>query len=332
MSFWHKLPKPLFVLAPMADVTDAPFRRLIAKYSAHKRLDGTVGGSDVTWTEFVSADGLALAPEEGRQKLLADLLYTEAERPIVAQLFSSNPEHMEAAARLCRELGYDGIDINMGCPDRSIEKQGCGSAMIKNPENAREVIRAAKRGAGDVPVSVKTRLGYNQDELEEWLPELLKENPAVVTFHARTRKEMSKVPARWERVRRAVEIRDALGSKTLIIGNGDALSLTDAKQKIAETGADGVMLGRAIFGNPWLFHPKKDLSNVFLEERLSVMVEHTKLFVELLPHKNFAVMKKHYKAYVQGFDGAKELRMELMDTNTPEEVEEIVSNFLGTQT
>jgi nifR3 family TIM-barrel protein len=328
MSFWKKLPKPIFVLAPMADVTDAPFRRLIAKYSAHTRKDGTIGGPDVTWTEFVSADGLALAPEEGRQKLLADLLYSEGERPIVAQLFSSNSEHMESAARLCKELGYDGVDINMGCPDRSIEKQGCGSAMIKNPENAREIIRAAKRGAGDLPVSVKTRVGYNQDQLEEWLPELLKENPAVVTLHARTRKEMSKVPARWERVKRAVEIRDALGSDTLIVGNGDALSIADAKKKVQETGADGVMLGRAIFGNPWLFHPEKDLSNVSLEERLRVMVEHTKLFVELLPHKNFAVMKKHYKAYAYGFDGAKELRMELMETNTPEEVGEIVERFL----
>ncbi|MBX2866744.1 tRNA-dihydrouridine synthase [Candidatus Kaiserbacteria bacterium] len=328
MSFWQKLPKPIFVLAPMADVTDAPFRRLIAKYSAHERTDGTIGGADVTWTEFVSADGLALAPEKGRQKLLADLIYSEEERPIVAQLFSSNPEHMESAARLCKELGYDGIDINMGCPDRSIEKQGCGSAMIKNPENAREIIRAAKRGTGDLPVSVKTRLGYNKDQLEEWLPELLKENPAVVTVHARTRKEMSKVPARWERIKRAVEIRDELGSDTLIFGNGDALSLEDAKKKVQETGADGVMLGRAIFGNPWLFHPEKDLSNVSLEERLSVMVEHTKLFVELLPHKNFAVMKKHYKAYAHGFDGAKELRMELMETNTPEEVEEIVKGFL----
>ena len=330
MSFWKKLPTPVFVLAPMADVTDAAFRRMIAKYSAHERADGTIGGPDVTWTEFVSADGLALAPEEGRKKLLADLIYSEEERPIVAQLFSSVPEHMESAARLCAELGFDGIDINMGCPDRSIERQGCGSAMIKNPENARAIIRAAKKGAGDVPVSVKTRLGYNTDQLEEWLPELLKENPAVVTVHARTRKEMSKVPARWERVKRAVEIRDELGSDTLILGNGDALSLEDAKQKVADTGADGVMLGRAIFGNPWLFHPEKDLSTVSLEERLRVMVEHTKLFVELLPHKNFAVMKKHYKAYVNGFDGAKELRMDLMETNTPEEVEHIVDEFLET--
>lgn len=313
----------------MADVTDAAFRRMIAKYSRHTRADGSEGGPDVFWTEFVSADGLARATEEGKAKLMADLMYGEEERPIVAQLFSSNEEYMEQAAALCRELGFDGIDINMGCPDRSIEKQGCGAAMIKNPPQARAIIRAAKRGAGPLPVSVKTRVGYNKDELETWLPELLAENPAVITVHARTRKDMSKVPARWERVTRAVEIRNELKSDTLIFGNGDALSLEDARQKAELSGADGVMLGRAIFGNPYLFHPENDISTVSLDERLRVMVEHTKLFEELLPHKSFAIMKKHYKAYVHGFPGAAELRAELMDAKDAREVEEIVHRELA---
>ena len=328
MSFWQQLPKPILVLAPMADVTDAAFRRMIAKYSSHIRADGTVGGPDVFWTEFVSADGLARATPEGKEKLMADLIYREEERPIVAQLFSSNEEHMESAAALCGELGFDGVDINMGCPDRSIERQGCGSAMIKNPAKARAIIRAAKRGAGNLPVSVKTRVGYNQDELETWLPELLAENPAVITVHARTRKEMSKVPARWERVARAVEIRNELHSETLIFGNGDALSIEDARQKAVVSNADGVMLGRAIFGNPWLFHPEKDLSNVSLEERFAVLLEHTKLFEELLPHKNFAIMKKHYKAYVNGFPGAAELRAELMEAADSGEIEKIIHGYL----
>lgn len=330
MSFWETLQKPFFVLAPMADVTDAPFRQMIAKYSAHERADGTIGGPDVMWTEFVSADGLMRAGEEGKKKLLADLIYTEEERPIVAQLFSSRPEYMEGAARLCKELGFDGIDINMGCPDKSIEKQGCGSAMIKNPENAVAIVAAAKRGAEGLPVSVKTRLGYNKDELETWLPALLAAEPAAVTVHARTRKEMSKVPARWERVARAVEIRNELGSSARIIGNGDVLSLEDAKQKAAASGADGVMLGRAIFGNPWLFHPTKDLSNVSLDERFAVLLEHTRLFEKLLPHKNFALMKKHYKAYVNGFDGAKELRTLLMDAHTSDEMAQILDVFMKT--
>jgi nifR3 family TIM-barrel protein len=317
MSFWDKLPKPIFVLAPMADVTDSAFRRIIAKY----------GRPDVTWTEFVSADGLARAPEEGRKKLLKDLEYSEAERPIVAQFFTANPEHMKKAAELAKELGFDGIDINMGCPDKTVNNQGAGACLIKDPELAVELIRSAKEGAGDLPVSVKTRLGWNQDELEAWLPALLKAEPAVITLHARTRKEMSKVPARWERVKRAVEIRDSLGSKTLIFGNGDALDMEDARKKAKESGADGVMLGKAIFGNPWLF---KEYAPT-LEEKLRVCVEHTKLFEELLGGtKNFNIMKKHYKAYVNGFDGAAELRSKLMQADNAREVGDIVETFLAT--
>lgn len=337
MNFWEKLPTPFFVLAPMADVTDAAFRRMIAKYSAHKRDDGTIGGPDVMWTEFVSADGLIRATPEGREKLMADLIYDESERPIIAQLFSSNEEHMEQSARLCLELGFDGVDINMGCPDRSIEKQGCGAAMMKDPESAVNIIRAAKRGTkmgeeGGIPVSVKTRLGYNRDQLEDWLPTILAENPAALIVHGRTRKEMSKVPARWGRIKRAVEIRNEIqnGSnfKTKIIGNGDALSLEDARIKAEFSGADGVMLGRAIFGNPWLFHPEQDASTVPLQERLRVMVEHTELFTQLLPFKNLAVMKKHYKAYIKDFHGASELRARLMDQDTVEGIKGVVDEFL----
>ncbi len=331
-GFWEKTKadaekagRPILVLAPMADVTDAAFRRVIAKY----------GKPDVMWTEFVSADGLVKANPVGRAKLMMDLIYTEAERPIVAQFFTSDPETMRAAARLALDLGFDGVDINMGCPDRSIEKQGAGAAMMKNPAQARSVLRAAiegvtKDGVQMVPVSVKTRLGYNKDTLDEWLPKLLAENPAVVTVHARTRKEMSLVAARWERVARAVEIRNELKSETLIFGNGDALDMEDAIKKGKESGADGVMLGRAIFGNPWLFSgDKHGPTNVPVAEKLNVLIEHTKLFEEILGGtKNFAVMKKHYKAYVNGWDGAKELRMKLMETENAGQVESIISEYL----
>ncbi len=320
-NFWEKLKKPILALAPMANVTDAAFRRIIAKY----------GKPDVMFTEFVSADGLMSA---GREKLLVDLQYSEAERPIVAQLFSGNPEKMYEGARLVRDLGFDGLDINMGCPDRAIEKSGAGAALIKNPRLARAIIRSAKEGAGDLPISIKTRLGYGTDILEEWLPELLAEKPAMITIHARTRKEMSKVPARFERVRRAVEIRDEMKSRTLILGNGDVVSISDAREKWEQTGADGIMLGRAIFGNPFLFAKQKEDLGFKTQElrmtKLTVLVEHTKLFEELLgEHKNFANMKKHFKAYVEGFDGAKELRMKLMETETAEEVEKIVSVSLN---
>src|SRR6266404_4152368 len=160
-NFWQELPKPILALAPLANVTDAAFRRVIAKYS--KQRSKVPGGvSYVTYTEFVSADGLMLAGPEGKAKLMRDLTFTEAERPIVAQFFTSNTAHMEAAAQLAEELGFDGVDINMGCPDRSVEKQGGGAALIKSPQVARELIRAAKRGSPNLPVSVKTRLGYNK--------------------------------------------------------------------------------------------------------------------------------------------------------------------------
>jgi tRNA-dihydrouridine synthase len=359
MNFWQQLPTPFLAVAPMADVTDAAFRRMIAKYSRHSKPDGTVAHADVMWTEFVAADGLVRATPEGKKKLMADLIYSNEERPIVAQLFTRNPEHMEYAAALCLELGFDGVDINMGCPAGAIIDQGCGAAMIKTPDLAVEVIRAAKRGAktddGGIPVSVKTRLGYHQDTLEDWIPVLLRENLAALTVHARTRKDMSKVPARWERVARVVELRNEISPETKIIGNGDVLSRADGFSKIAESGCDGAMVGRALFGNPWFFHPTtalplrfktlpthgvslEDISAaddsdakleyVSIPERLRVMVEHSYLFCELLPHKNFSVMKKHYKAYVNGFPGAVPLRIELMEQDTPEAVEAVVHAFL----
>ena len=309
-GFWKKSQKPLFVLAPLADVTDAPFRRIIAKY----------GKPDVMWTEFVSADGLFLADEVGKEKLMRDLLFTDAERPIVAQFFTAEPDMMERAAALARQLGFDGVDINMGCPDRSIEKQSAGAALIKNAKRAQELIYAAQKGAGDLPVSVKTRIGYNKSELETWVPALLETNIATLAIHARTRKEMSLVPAQWDAVARAVSIRDELKSDTLIIGNGDVHSLADAREKVRTTGCDGVMLGRAIFGNPWLWSGHVPT----VKEKLEVLIEHAKLFEELLPHKSFAVMKKHFKAYVSGFDGSKELRIMLMECENAVMLESVI--------
>lgn len=361
-NFWNTIQKPFFALAPMADVTDPAFRRIIVKY----------GKPNVLWTEFVSADGLCHA--SGRDALIKDLAYTEGERPIVAQLFSSNKDNMYAAAKLCAELGFDGVDINMGCPDRTIEKQGCGAAMIKTPDVAAVIIQAAKDGikdAGkDIPLSVKTRIGYSINEIETWIPFLLRQNIAALTVHLRTRKEMSSVPAHWEYMARIVELRNEIAPSTLILGNGDVVDMNDAKEKALSTGCDGVMIGRAIFGNPWFFSKltsplprrqagqpspnlgegellrffrrillrigiiKKDRywlraeSSVSLAQKLQVMAEHSKLFEELLPHKNFSIMKKHFKAYVNGFVGAKELRVKLMETNSAGEVQQIVEQFL----
>lgn len=361
MNFWRDLPKPFFVLAPMADVTDPAFRRIVANYSRHGEISG---GPDVLWTEFVSADGLA--HPIGRMKLMRDLEYSEPERPIVAQLFSSNPDNMRSACKLCAELGFDGIDINMGCPDRTIEKQGCGSAMIKTPDRAVEIIRAAKQGiaeAGkDIPLSVKTRVGYSRDEIDTWIKLLLEQDLAALTVHARTRRDLSQVPANWNYISRVVKLKNEIAPDTIIIGNGDVTDIGDGIDKSSETGCDGIMIGRAVFGNPWIFDrdrvvlkrgnwkqniflrllPNKwskkimgdsryTISDVPLPEKLRVMVEHTELFMQLLGDiKNFAIMKKHYKAYATGFPNAKELRIKLMESQNVEEVKQIVNDFIKT--
>jgi len=310
MSFWKSLPHPFFMLAPMANVTDAAFRRVICKY----------GKPDVLYTEFVSADGLCSA---GRDALLVDLQYSKNEHPIIAQIFSAHPDKIFEAAKLIAELGFDGIDINMGCPDKNVMKQKAGAALIKQPMLARELMRAAKAGAPNLPLSVKTRIGDVKNTLNEWLPVLLEEKPEAIIIHGRTRKEMSKVPARWETIKEAVEI--AKGSGVKIIGNGDVVDVTDARNKVKETGCDGVMLGRAIFGNPWLFSEKIPS----IKEKLEVMLEHTYLFEELLgEHKSFHIMRKHYKAYANGFDGAKELRIQLMQTENVADVEKIVKHYV----
>ncbi len=318
MNFWEKLEKPFFVLAPLANVTDASFRQHIIRYSR----------PDVIWTEFVSADGLC--HPVGQKALLQDLVFQENERPIVAQLFTAHPEKMREAARIVAELGFDGIDINMGCPDKNVMKQGAGASCMKDPDNAVALIQAAKEGVEDagktIPVSVKTRLGFNEDVLEEWLPKLLSAEPAVLTLHARTKKDMSKVPARWERVKRAVEIRDELGSKTLIIGNGDAIDIEDAQSKAKESGCDGVMFGRAVFGNPWLFDKEK--KSITVEAKLDAALDHTREFLKFWSdRKSFELMKKFYRAYINNFPLAKELRVEMMMAKNIEQVEKAVEKF-----
>jgi nifR3 family TIM-barrel protein len=320
-GFWDQLAKPIMALAPMANVTDAAFRSVIAKY----------GKPDVMWTEFVSVDGL-LSP--GREKLPPDFWYAEAQRPIVAQIFGSRPEHFERVASLLAELKFDGIDINMGCPVRKVINQQSCSALIRTPQLAQEIIAATKQGARGLPVSVKTRLGFSKVEIDSWIPQLLVAQPAALTVHLRTVKELSKVPAHWELMPETVKLVKALpeGDRPILLGNGDIQTLAEADQKIRETGIDGVMIGRGIFGNPWTFNRAHPLESISIPQRLSAMVEHTKLFEEQFKNvksKNFETMKKHYKAYVNNFDGAKELRQRLMDeANTAADVTRIVNDFL----
>jgi nifR3 family TIM-barrel protein len=337
-TFWETLrnKRPFFALAPMADATDNAFREMIARKS---RMGEDGGGPDVMWTEFVSCDGLA--SEEGRGHLLRDLAYTEDQRPIVAQIFGGKPETCFEAGRIVAGLGFDGIDINMGCPEDKIVKQSAGADLIRHPERAKEIVQAVREGVREAgkttPVSVKTRIGFNTDILDEWIPELLSLDLPALTVHARTRKEMSLVPARWERIARAVELRDRYAPRTLIIGNGDVTGIEDGKKKARETGADGIMIGRAVFGNPWLFdsRPKarktvfgrRVIADISPQEKIAALLEHTHIYEAMYGDtKNFAIMKKHYSAYVRGFDGAKELRMTLMEAENYKDVERIVEN------
>src|SRR3989344_7671038 len=360
-GFWKKLAMsrrnldiPILALAPMADVTDAAFRRIVAKYGKTKN-----NAPYVTFTEFVSCDGLC---SSGKNNLLPILKYTEKERPIVAQVFGAKPENFYESAKFIKKFGFDGIDINMGCPDKKMIKQGAGAALMQNHELAQKIIKETKKGVGNIPVSVKTRIGYDKydkKEFKKWLTALLECEIAAITIHARTKKEMSLVPAKWEVVAEAVKIRneffDNKKDKTLILGNGDVQSAADAAEKARISGAAGGMTGRAVFGNPWLFASEKKIMSFatpfatrrrekskfsaenyasrandiifFRDLKLSILLEHTKLFEKINKGRKFNVMKKHFKSYVSGFPGAKELRIKLMACKNAKEVELVLKNY-----
>ena len=312
-GFWGELKRPILALSPMDDITDAACRRLVA----------TCGRPDVMLTEFVSVNGLC---SPGRKRLLEDLRYDEIERPVVAQLFGTNPELFRRSAELVVELGFDGVDINMGCPVKAVCNTGAGSSLINEPELAIDIVQATIEGAGKLPVSVKTRIGYNKIQTEEWASHLLSANPAALTFHLRTRKEQSKVPAHWEEMPKIVAL--AAGTGVLILGNGDIMSIAEAEEISAKTGCDGVMMGRAIFGNPWLFNRERAIEDVTVEERLDTMLEHCRLYEEVFgDNKKFLVMRKHLMAYASGFPGAKELRVSFERVFTAADVVAAVKDF-----
>lgn len=299
----------------MEDVTDTVFRRIVAK----------CGKPDLFYTEFVSCDGL-LSP--GREKVAQRLQYTEEERPLIAQIWGTDPSAFYKAAQIIVELGFDGIDINMGCPVEKIVKQGACSALIENPTLAVEIIKATKEGAGDLPVSVKTRIGFKNRKTTEWASVLLGTDLAALTIHGRVAKEMSKYPADWDAVGEVVRLRDSMGVSTLIVGNGDIKSLSQALEMHQKYDVDGVMIGRGIFDNPWLFNQSVDISKVSVEEKLNILLEHVTLFDQVWgDKKNFAILKKFFKVYVNGFDGAADLRAKLMECEDADEVKVVISGM-----
>ena len=312
MNFWQELEKPFFVLAPMDDVTDVVFRQIVAQAAP----------PDVFMTEFVSTDGL-LSP--GRERVMEKLrLENNPTKPVVAQIWGSEPDKYFQVARDLKSSGFAGIDINMGCPERGIVARGCCGGLIGNYDLAAKIIAATKAGAGDLPVSVKTRVGLNTQITEEWASFLLKSDIAALTIHARTVREMSKVPARWEEIAKVVKLRDQLAPQTKIIGNGDVKNRVHGIELATQTGADGIMIGRGIFHDIFAFAsaPHEPTQT----ERLAILRAHLDLYESTWGDlHSFQILKKFFKIYVSGWYGAAELRANLMETNTPAEVRAILA-------
>jgi tRNA-dihydrouridine synthase len=315
-NFWNELNKPIFVLAPMEDVTDTVLRQIIAR----------CGKPAVFFTEFTNVEGMF---SKGEKIVNQRLRYTETELPLVAQIWGTHPENFYKAARKLIDMGFSGIDLNMGCPAQGPVSRGVCSGLINNRPLAKEIIDATKEGAaGIIPVSVKTRLGFRAIDFE-WIQFVLEQKLAVLTVHLRTVSEMSKVPAHWDQLKTVVEMRDTLSSETLIIGNGDIQSLNEARQKVAEARADGAMIGRGIFNNPYFFSDTTTLNDKTPEEKMYLLLEHMRLWIDIWGNtKHFPILRKFFKVYANGFPGAQDLRIQLMETQTPEETEQIVAAFL----
>jgi tRNA-dihydrouridine synthase len=311
-NFWNELPRPFFILAPMEAVTDVVFRHVVA----------SAAQPDIFFTEFTNAS--SYCSPQGAHSTRGRLAFTEDEHPMVAQIWGNKPEQFSQMAKGLAEMGYMGIDINMGCPDKAVVKGGSGSALIKQPEVAAELIAAAKEGG--LPVSVKTRLGYsNTDEWKDWLTHLLKQDIVNLTVHLRTRKEMSKVDAHFEMIPEIKKLRDEVAPHTLLTVNGDIRDRQHGEELVEKYGIDGVMIGRGIFTNPYAFettpqtHSREELLGLL---RLQLDL-HDKYSKELGERK-FEPLKRFFKIYVREFDGASELRDKLMHTKSTEEVRKIL--------
>ncbi|MEM1312199.1 MAG: tRNA-dihydrouridine synthase [Patescibacteria group bacterium] len=322
LSFWNRLPKPFLALAPMEDVTDTVFRQIVS----------LCGRPDVMFTEFTNCEGLQSV---GQTRVIHRLKYDPKEQPLVAQVWGITPEDYYKTAQLIQNMGFTGIDINMGCPVKKVIKMGACSALIKNHSLAKEIVLAVKEGAPNLPVSIKTRIGFASIQTEEWLGFLLRETrPAVLTIHGRTVKEESKVPCHWDEIGKVVKIRDEVftdienkNQPTLIVGNGDIASYTQAINYAEAYNLDGIMIGRGVFKNPWIFNPKMKLNNqgqvindqtqrpIEIIERLKLLETHLDTWQQTWgKQKNYAILKKYFKIYISGYHGSSELRAKLMET------------------
>ncbi|MFL5703596.1 MAG: tRNA dihydrouridine synthase [Ktedonobacteraceae bacterium] len=369
-SFWDTLQQPILALAPMDGVTDAP----------NRTMHGLYGRPDVILTEFTNVEGLW----RGGDRIFRDFLYTPAERPVVAQIFGCRPEYFYKAAHVVCELGFDGVDINMGCPAKTVANKGGGAGLIRVPDTAKAIIRATQEGVrdwyngqtledlemdaerirrihlmneervhtwGDVlptdrrllPVSVKTRLGYDSIIITDWVQELLELEPHVISIHGRTLAQHYKGEANWDAIAAAAEI--VRKTNTLIFGNGDIDNLYQAAQRIRTTGVNGVLIGRATFGNPWIFREREKLKKLLnaginptpedlpvaapsREERLLMALEHARVHAKLKGEDHFIELRKHMGWYLGHFRGAKYIRNELVRINSLADVERIIQAAL----
>ena len=363
MSFWQSLARPVIGMAPMDGVTDATFRHTVALH----------GKPDVSFTEFTHVHDVCRGPEF----LLDSLMYHEAERPIVAQLYGKEPDLFYQAAHAVCELGFDGLDINMGCPSRSVASSGSGAGLIRTPDVAQAIMQAARQGIADwaagqtlegaglkpgrvaalqrmnerrqdarpltrhaIPLSVKTRLGYDVVVVDRWIEHLLMEQPAVISLHGRTLQQMYRGEADWSAIARAAEI--VRGSGTLLFGNGDVHSYHDIVCRVRETGVDGVLVGRAALGAPWFFRQKED-ARLFLQQqrsedglepwvpsldvRFEVLLDHARRFEAACGQGQFRRMRKHLGWYCKGFPHAASLRADMFRVSSVADLEQVLADF-----
>ncbi|SOC39407.1 tRNA dihydrouridine synthase [Salinicoccus kekensis] len=313
-NFWHELPRPFFVLAPMEDVTDVVFRHVVAEAAA----------PDVYFTEFTNSE--SYCHPEGKASVRGRLTFTEDEQPIVAHIWGDNPDHFREMSIGMAEAGFKGLDINMGCPVPNVVGDGKGCGLIRRPDVAAELIEAAK--AGGLPVSVKTRLGMTDvDEWHDWLRHILEQDIVNLSIHLRTRKEMSKADAHWELIPEIKKLRDEVAPNTLLTINGDIPDRAKGLELAEKYGVDGVMIGRGIFKNPYAFeHEVKEHTS---EELLNLLRVHLDLFDEYseIEPRKYTPLHRFFKIYVKGFRGAAELRNALMNTRSTDEARALLDSF-----
>lgn len=317
-NFWLDLPKPFFILAPMEDVTDIVFRHVVS----------AAAKPDVFFTEFASTENYCHPKVKVKESVRGRLTFTEDEQPMVAHIWGNKPEYFKQMSMDMKKLGFRGIDINMGCPVSNVASNGKGAGLIRYPDIAAEIIQAAK--AGGLPVSVKTRLGYSEvDEWRNWLTHILKQDIANLSIHLRTKKEMSKVAAHWELIPEIKQLRDEIAPHTLLTINGDIPDRATGLQLVEQYGVDGVMIGRGIFSNPFAF--EKEPKEHSVAELLHLLFFHLDLhdkYSKELEERLFNPLRSFFKIYIRGFEGADELRNELMKSHSTDEVRQLVQPYL----